>query len=128
MGVVLFTFGLNAGLQFHPLFNELMEKVKPEDILALWKACGHYIHTCNIKLTEMAHGNHAPFSHYLQTVLPSFRQCMRHSWLFSRPVTVEKLSTFDPTQLSSSATVLIYGSIGERLFKVQTLRILIKSF
>jgi len=27
-----------------------MEKVKPEDILALWNACGQYNHACNIKL------------------------------------------------------------------------------
>jgi len=98
----------------HPFMN-FMEKVKPEDILALWNACGHYNHTCNNKLIEMAHGNHAPFSHYLQTVLPSFRHCMRHPWLFSTPVTLEKL-----TQLSSSASVLRYRSIGKMLFKVQT--------
>ena len=41
----------------------------------------------------MADGNRAQFFHYLQIVLPSFRNCMRHSWLFSTPVTVEKLST-----------------------------------
>lgn len=41
----------------------------------------------------MSHVNHAPFSHHLQTVLPNFRPRMRHSWLFSRRVTVEKLST-----------------------------------
>jgi hypothetical protein len=54
-----------------------MEKVKLEDILALWDAYGHYNHTCNIKLIEMAHSNHAPFPHYGQTAPPSFRHWMK---------------------------------------------------